>query len=101
MAAGIVSSSDKPLKNLATPTTFVPLYSGRPMIDRVYTNPPLSVTDPGVMPRGRLRVSIKLSFSFHVMKGAVACLHLKLAVSPTFMVWFAGVSRNVPISDIL
>ena len=92
MAGGLVDSSGDELKNLATPTTFIPLYSGRPTI--VNLLPPLIINSV-VMPGGGLAWLINDPFTLHKTTSEVACLHLNSAVSPTDMFTDSGISINV------
>ena len=92
IAGGLVDSSGDVLKNLATPTTCIPLYSGRPTI--VNLLPPLIKSV--VMSGGGLDRLINDPFTLHRTTSAVLCLHLNSAVSPTDMFTDIGISINVP-----
>ena len=92
MAGGLVDSSGDELKNLATPTTCIPLYSGRPTI----VNLLLPLINSVVMPGGGLERLINDPFTVHKTTSAVLCIHLNSAVSPTDMVLDSGISINVP-----
>ena len=93
IAGGLVDSSGDELKNLATPTTSIPLYLGRPTI--VNLLPPL--INSIVMPGGGLAWLINDPFTLHTRTSAVLCLHLNSALSPTDMFVDTGISIKLSV----